>query len=583
MDNTAIARVFEEVADLLEIKGANPFKIRAYRTAADIASTTAERIADLSDAELRAIPGIGKDLAAKLRELAEHGSLQYHQDLLEEFPASILELLQLQGLGPKTVAVLHDRLGIASIDQLERAATDGRLRSLRGLGPKKEQLLLRSIGERRRRAGRHLLADVHAAAETLMHRLRARHPGATLIPVGSARRGCETCGDVDILSIGTDSAIMGDFVGSDGVDRILGQGETKSRILLDGGMQADLRVVPEASAGAARQYFTGSKAHNIALRDRALQRGLKLNEYGLFRTDGGALVAGAEEATVYEALDLSFIPPELRENRGEIAAAATATLPALIERSHIRGDVHTHTNATDGEADIETMARAAREAGLEYLAITDHTQALAMANGLDERAALAHAHAIHAANERIDGITLLAGIECDIRADGALDLADDCLAELDLVIASVHSAFGQDERQMTDRILRAIDSPRVDILGHPTGRRLLRREPYRVDIEQVIDAAARLGVALEINCQVQRLDLCDTQARLARDRGASIVISSDAHTPGAFALLRWGVVVARRAWLEPADVLNTLPLDGFRRRLRRHRPAVPQASDGHSR
>ncbi len=318
MDNSGIARAFEKVADRLEIKGTNPFKIRTYRAAADIASATHERIDNLSDTELRVIPGIGKDLAAKLGELAEHGFLLFHQDLLKEFPASILELLQLQRIGAKSVAMLHARLGIVTIDQLERAATEAHLRSQRGLGPRKEQLILRSIGERRSRAGRHLLANVHDVAETLIHRLRARHAGATLVPVASMRRGCETCGDVDILATGTDSAIMPDFVGSDAVNRILGQGETKSNILLHGGLQAGLRVVPEVRVGASRQDFTGSREHNTALRDHALQRGLKLNEYRLFRIDGGALVAGVEEPAVYEAVDLSFIPSEHRKNRAEL-------------------------------------------------------------------------------------------------------------------------------------------------------------------------------------------------------------------------------------------------------------------------
>ena len=574
IDNPAIAHIFEEIADLLEIKGANPFKIRAYRNAADILATTAERVVELSDAELRALPGIGKDLAAKIRELAESGSLRYHAELLEEFPASILELLQLQGLGPKTVALFYETLGIETVSELETAAAEGRLRTLRGLGPKKEQLILRSIAERKRRSGRHLLADTDDAATALVDHLRARHAGPTLTPVGSLRRGCETCGDIDILAIGADTAIMDDFVSFEAVERVLGQGETKSSVLLRGGMQADLRVVPTDSGGAALQYFTGSKPHNVALRDRALQRGLKLNEYGLFHVEGGARVAGATEADVYDALGLALVPPELRENHGEIAAAETGTLPMLVDRAAIRGDVHCHTTATDGQADIETMARAARDAGLEYLAITDHTQALAMANGLDERRALEHARAIRTIDDRIDGIDLLAGIECDIRPDGQLDLAEDCLRQLDVVIASVHSAFGQEEQQMTERVLRAMESPVVDIMGHPTGRLLLRREPYKVNIERLVAAAARLGVALEINCQVDRLDLGDTNARLAREHGVPLVIASDAHSPASFTLLDWGVRVARRAWLEPDHVLNTLPLDRFVASLRRNRPPV---------
>ena len=317
------------------------------------------------------------------------------------------------------------------------------------------------------------------------------------------------------------------------------------------------------------QYFTGSKPHNIALRDRAIRLGLKLNEYGLFQVSDDARIAGETEADIYEALGLRFIPPELRENRGEIGAAESGSLPRLIERTAIRGDLHSHTTATDGRADIETMATAAQAAGLDYLAITDHSQALAMANGLDETRALEHAQAIREIDRRLPAITLLAGIECDIRPDGTLDLSEDCLAQLHIVIASVHSSFGQTERDMTDRVLRAVESPVVDVIGHPTGRLLLRREPYRLNVEELIEAAAHHGVALEINSQIHRLDLNDAHARLARDCGVKLVVSTDAHTPDSFSLLDWGVLVARRAWLEPSDVLNTYPVDELRAALRR--------------
>jgi len=342
-------------------------------------------------------------------------------------------------------------------------------------------------------------------------------------------------------------------------------------VLLWGGFQADLRLVPRESLGAALQYFTGSKPHNIALRDRAIRRGLKLNEYGLFRNEDGQPIAGASEEEVYRALDLAFVPPELRENRGEIEAAERGELPRLIALSDLRGDVHMHTTATDGRADAETMALAARAAGLSYIAITDHSQALAMANGLDERGALEHARQVRELNARLDGITVLAGIECDIRPDGTMDLAHDCLAQLDIVIASVHSAFNQDEAQMTDRILRAIACPWVDVIGHPTGRLILKREGYRVNFDRLTEAAAAAGVALEINSLIERLDLDENHARLARDRGVKLTIDSDAHSPAALGVLRWGVTTARRAWLTPADVLNTLPIDDFKKALRRHR------------
>jgi DNA polymerase (family 10) len=354
------------------------------------------------------------------------------------------------------------------------------------------------------------------------------------------------------------------------VERILGQGETKSSVRLWGGFQADLRLVPEESRGAAMQYFTGSKAHNIALRDRAITHGFKLNEYGLFRVDDGSLVAARTETEIYRALGLADIPPELREGRGELDAAERNALPQLLEIGDIRGDIHAHTTETDGRDGIETMALAARDAGLQYLAITDHSKALAMANGLDEHRAIAHARLVRDIGDRLEGITLLAGIECDIRPDGSMDLADDCLAELDVVVASVHSAFNLDEAQMTDRMLRAIANPFVDIIGHPTGRILLRREPYKLDVNQLIDAAAATGVALEINCQIDRLDLSDVNAKAARDRGVKTVISTDAHSVGGFNTLRWGVQVARRAWLTKADVLNTRDVEGFKAALRRN-------------
>ena len=569
IDNQEIARVFEEIAALLEISGANPFKILAYRNASEVISTTAERVSGLSDVDLRAIPGIGKDLAAKIQELTTTGGLAFHRQLTTEYPASLLELLSLQGLGPKTVALLYEKLHIATIDDLEHAASEGRLDGLRGLGQKKQQLMLRAIEERRRRHGRHLIRAARTAAESVIAHLQSTHPEGRFQPVGSLRRGCETCGDVDILAVGVAPEVHDKFTAFPGTTRILGHGQTKSSILLRDGIQVDLRVVPPESEGAALQYFTGSKAHNIALRDRALQRDLRLNEYGLFHISDDRRVAGRTEQEIYEALDLAYVPPELRENRGELAAAASDALPQLVDHTQIRGDLHSHTTATDGRADIETMARAAIDRGLEYLAITDHSQALAMANGLDETRALAHARRIREIDATLPGITLLAGIECDILPDGTLDLAEDCLAQLDLVIASVHSAFGQEEAQMTERVLRAMESPLVDIIGHPTGRLLLRREPYRLDVEQLIDAAANCGVALEINSQVHRLDLNDAHAKLARERGVSLVVSTDAHAPEDLALIEWGAMVARRAWLEPSHVLNTLPVDEFRARLRR--------------
>jgi DNA polymerase (family 10) len=569
LDNLAIARILREIADLLEIKDDNPFKIRAYRNGADIAANHPHDLASLDATALREIPGIGKDLAARIREIADTGDAEFHRELIAEFPPTVLDLLHLQGVGPKTVAALYRELDIRTLDDLARAATDGRIRSLRGMGAKKELLILKALEERKRHAGRRLLPDAHDAAAALVAFLRERAPGADVTPVGSLRRGCETCGDLDILASGADAALMDDFVGYRLVERILARGATKSSVLLRGGFQADLRIVARESHGAAMQYFTGSKAHNILLRDRAIGLGFKLNEYGLFRTDDNTPVAGDREEDVYRALGLDWVPPELREARGEVEAAAAHTLPRLVDRSDMRGDLHMHSTETDGKDDVQTLADAAREAGLEYIAITDHSKMLAMANGLDERRALDHASRVRASDAAAGGVRLLAGIECDIRPDGSLDLADDCLAALDLVVASIHSAFNQDRHQITERLLRAIENPHVDVIGHPTGRLILRREPYPFDIEAVMDAAARHRVALEINCQVDRLDLNDVHARLARDRGVPIVISSDAHSRHALGTLRWGVMVARRAWLTPGDVLNTRPFAEFKAALRR--------------
>jgi DNA polymerase (family 10) len=571
VDNRPIAQVFAEIADLLEIKGGNAFKIRAYRSAADTIAAWPDPIVRLDDKQLLDVPGIGKDLAGKIRELAETGACAYHRDLLQEFPQTILDLLRLQGVGPKTVALLYSALGIRSVEDLAAAARDGRLRGLKGMGAKKEASILKAIEERDKDAGRHLLADTAAVSSELVDYLRQRAADVEFVPVGSVRRGCETCGDIDILAVGGESGLMDLFLQHPRVARVLGHGDSKSSVRLEGGYQADLRLVPRESRGAAMQYFTGSKAHNIILRDRAIQRGLKLNEYGLFRVDDDTRIAGEAEEGIYEALGLAWVPPELRENRGEIEAAAANALPHLLCIDDLRGDLHMHTTVTDGRDDLETMAAAAHRRGHRYIAITEHSRALAMANGLDETRALEHAARIRGLNGRYEGLTLLAGIECDILPDGRLDLASDCLAELDLVIASVHSHFNQDQAQMTDRVLRALECPWVDILGHPTGRLLLKREPTRVAIDAVVAAAARHGVALEINCQIDRLDLSDSHARFARERGVRLVVSTDAHSAGALANQRWGVHTARRAWATADDVLNARDLGAMLGSLRRHR------------
>jgi DNA polymerase (family X) len=570
-DNTAIARVLAEIADLLEIKGDNPFKIRAYRNAADIVGHAAEAVSDMDEAALREWSGIGKDLAQRIVEIATTGECTVRRDLLKEFPASLLDVLALQGVGPKTVAMLYRELGVKSLPDLEAAARGGRIRGLKGMGARRETLILKALDERQQHSGRHLLADASRAVTALIEWLEEQRPGLDVIPVGSLRRGADTCGDVDLLAVGADASVVALFTTYPLVERVLGRGDTKASVLLRGGLQADLRSVAAHERGAAMQYFTGSKAHNIALRDRALERGWRLNEYGLFQASDEKRIAGETEEGIYRALGLTWIPPELREQRGEIEAAAGNTLPHLIEPGHLRGDVHMHTTATDGRDTMAAMAAAAAARGLEYIAITDHSKALAMANGLDEARAIAHAERVRGLNGKHRGLTVLAGIECDILADGRMDLDDDCLAALDLVIGSVHSSLAQSEDEMTARIVRAIEHPHVDIIGHPTNRLLLRRPASRVNIEKVVDAAAANGVALEINALPDRLDLSDSHARLARDRGVKLVISSDAHATGDLDFTRLGVLVARRAWATRKDVLNAQPLKTFKRSLKRAR------------
>jgi DNA polymerase (family 10) len=570
LDNRAVARVLSDIADLLELKGENPFKIRAYRNAADTVGHAAETVAALDEAALRSWNGIGKDLAARIREIALTGDTSILRELLTEFPVTLLEVMRLQGVGPKTVAVLYRDLRIKSLDDLAAAAKAGRIRSLKGMGAKKEQLILQAIEERQRVAGRHLLSRATETADAIVTYLKTYASAAEIVTVGSVRRGAETSGDLDILASGAEASLADAFVAYPGVERVLARGGTKASVWLRSGMQADLRIVSGDQRGAAMQYFTGSKAHNIALRDRALDRGWKLNEYGLFDTNDQS-IAGATEEEIYRALGLTFIPPELRENRGEIEAAREGDLPALIERADLRGDVHMHTTESDGRESLETMAAAARARGLEYIAITDHTQSLAMANGLDETRTLAHAERVRAYSRTLKGLTVLAGSEVDILADGRLDLADDCLARLDVVIASLHSQLQQDEDEATRRVIRAMENPHVDIIGHPTARWLLRREGARLTLDKVVDAARANGVALEINSQPHRLNLCDSHARLARDRGVKLSINSDAHEVSALEFPRWGILTARRAWLTKDDVINTRPLKAFKAGLRRNR------------
>ena len=568
MENKEIARVLWETADLMEIAAEDGFRIRSYRNGATAVEGYPERIADiLADPARKVtdIPGIGKGLAVVLHEIVDHGSCERRDLLLQKFPPTTIEFLKIQGLGPKSIALILEHYRISTMDELERLAKEEKLRVLPRMGAKLEEKVLRSIAQYRMRSGRYLLSYAEAMAEELAGILRG--PGVDRItPAGSLRRGRETVGDLDLLVTGPDATPALDrFIAYSRVEEVLGRGENKASAKVGReGLQVDVRALPPASFGAALQYFTGSKDHNVSLRTRAVRMGLKLSEYGLFRSEGDARVAGETEAGIYEALGLPWIPPELRENSGEIEAAAEGRLPELVELSQVRGDVHMHTTETDGRASLEEMAEAARQRGYEYVAITDHSKALAMANGLDETRAVAFARQIRERNrEGSLGIRIFSGIECDILKDGAMDLSDDALAELDLVVGSVHSHMNLEAAEMTDRLLRALECPHLRILGHPTGRILLHRDPFPFDFERVAAEAARRGVWLEINASPERLDLHGALIRSAKAKGARFTISTDAHHPKHLANMRYGVTTARRGWLGPKDILNTLAAADF--------------------
>ncbi|MGQ9589286.1 MAG: DNA polymerase/3'-5' exonuclease PolX [Planctomycetota bacterium] len=573
MDNANVARVLSELADLCEIRGENVFKIRALRSAADtIASLPIDVRSFRGEPEkLRRLKGIGEGIAKKIVEILDTGTCAEREELLAEYPASLLDLLALEGVGPKKIRLFFDALGVRSIDDLEAAATAGRIRGLPRMSAAAEAKILKAIAAHRSRAGRFLLSWAEPVVEAVVQALREL-PGVRRVEAaGSYRRGRDTVGDLDFLVSSSDPRpVVERFAG---LGEAIARGETKSSIRLPSGLQADLRLVPEESFGSALQYFTGSKAHNVAIRTMAVRKHLTVNEYGVFelRDDGssGKRAAGESEEGVYSALGLPWIPPELREDRGEIEAALEGRLPRLIELREIRGDLHVHTTATDGSASVEEMALAAIERGYEYVAIADHSQSLTIAGGLDERRLRAQGAEIDRVNRRLGGrIRVLKGIEVDILRDGSLDLAPDALRELDVVVASVHSAFALPRPEMTARVVRAIESGLVDILGHPTGRMLLKREPYEIDLEAVFAAAKAHGVALELNAFPDRLDLSDIHCRLARDAGVRVVVSTDAHDPSHLDLLRFGVATARRGWLGPKDVANARPLEEFLRLVR---------------
>jgi DNA polymerase (family 10) len=574
LENKEIARILGETADLMEIAAQDPFRIRSYRSGAAAVEEHPERVVDILRDPARSvteIPGIGKGLAAVLEEIVDHGSCERRDELLNKFSPAALEFLKIQGLGPKGVALIFEHYRITSIDELERLCLEHKLQVLPRMGAKLEEKVLRSIAQYRQRTGRYLLSYAEGMAADLAEALRQVPGVEDVTPAGSLRRGRETVGDVDLLVTGPDAAAALDrFVVYPEVVEVLGRGENKASAKLGReGLQVDVRALPRENFGAALQYFTGSKEHNVALRARAVRMGLKLSEYGLFRAQEETRVAGETEAGVYQALGLAWIPPELRENHGEIEAAAEGRLPDLVDLKDIRGDLHMHTTATDGRATLEEMVDAARAMGYRYVAITDHSKALAMAHGLDEERVVEFAQRVREINRDGAGIRIFSGIECDILKNGAMDLADDALAELDLVIGSVHSHMNMESAEMTDRLLRALECPYLRILGHPTGRLLLQRDPFPFDFEKVVEEAVRRGVWLEINASPERLDLNAVNARAAKAKGAKFTISTDAHHPTHLAGMRYGVATARRGWLEAADIVNTLPAGRFAGALKR--------------
>src|SRR3989475_6106835 len=572
MDNKSIAGILYETADLLEIDGGDSFRIRSYRNAAEAIEAVPQQISELINEpkQVRAIPGIGKGMLNNLNEMLSAGRLTLHADLLKKYKPSMLQLLKVQGLGPKTISLIWSAYQVCDLEGVAQLAREGKIRILPRMGEKQEQKLLKAIEDYRRIAGRFLLDTAETQAEKIIEHLRD-YPGVEkATPAGSLRRGRETVGDLDILVTGPACCDDGErqkliehIIKLPGLMEILARGENKVSFRLRGGMQVDVRFLPPESFGAAMQYFTGSKAHNVSLRQRALKMGYTLNEYSLASLENQQVVAAKSEEEIYAVLKLDYIPPELRENTGEIDAAEKHALPDLITQQALQGDVHMHTVETDGRNSIEEMALAAHDRGYKYMAITDHSKNLAFANGLDDKRALVHVQRIREADKKIDGIKIFAGIEVDILADGSLDLSDSVLEQMDLVIASVHSHFNQSPAKMTARLLKAIENPNTSFIGHPTGRMLLRRDAYQFDIDAILRAAAKNKVAMELNSYPDRLDLCDRHLRLAKQHGVKIVINTDSHHTAHLDKIRYGILQARRAWLTRDDVLNTLPTQQF--------------------
>ncbi len=600
MTKEQIAGALQQIATLLELKDENPFKIRAYANAARSIETFGGNLSDLQDEEaLAKIPGIGKAIAAKIGELAATGSLKYLEELRADFPAAILELFSIPGLGAKKIKALHEKLQVSSIDQLLKACESGRVAELPGFGETTQQKLSDAIAKRTAHAGSFQFGEVAAEAETLRTDLAA-HPDALHVDVaGSYRRRKEIVRDLDfIVATKKPAAITKFFAEHSLVESIIARGPTKTSVRLRSGIQADLRVISGAEYPFALNYFTGSKEHNIEMRNRALKRGWTLNEYRLAplppdpkvraaRADkaGGAKSGGREvgklkipkihdEADLYRAVNLDFVPPELRENCGEFDAAEKHALPKLIEKENLRGTFHCHTLASDGHASLEEMADAAQELGLEYLGIADHSRSSIQAHGIDEAKLRAQVAAIRKLNKKFDGFRLFAGVECDILRDGALDFPDEVLALLDYVVVSVHSVFNLSEADMTKRVIRAIENPFVTMLAHPTGRLLLKREAYQIDIPAVLDAAARTGTWIELNAAPKRLDLDWRWWPLAKQKGVKCVINPDAHRTERLQDLWYGIGIARKGWLTKTDVVNCLPLAKIEKALRAKRTAM---------
>jgi DNA polymerase (family X) len=577
MDNRSMAQLLAETADLLEIDAGDSFRIRSYRRAAEAVESSTVQLSTIAGdpKKLLEIPGIGKGMASNIQDIERTGSLPLRDELLKKYKPTMLELLRLPGMGPKSVALIWDALHVASVEELEAAIAAGRLAGLPRFGDKLIEKLRKGIEDYKQNSGRFLIDVAEIAAEKLIAYLREFPGFTTILPAGSLRRGRDTVGDLDILATGPAcaeqkvSAAVQHAAAYPPAATMLAKGQNKVSFRLRNGLQVDVRLLPEGSYGAALQYFTGSKMHNVTVRQRALKRGYTLSEYALARLDNGAFVAGATEEEIYAALGLDWIPPELRENNGEIEAAEQHRLPVLIEEKDIRGDVHMHTHATDGKNSIREMAEAGIARGYEYIAITDHSKNLAMTNGLDDQRALEHIRHIREVDAELEGkIRVFPGIEVDILGDGALDLSDEVLARMDVVIASVHTLFSQPEQQMTERVLRAIENPYVRILGHPTGRLLLRREPFQLDLARVLRRAAELGVAVEHNAYPDRLDLCDRDLRLAKELGCRISVNTDSHHTSHLTKMHYGIRQLRRAWLSKGDVLNTLPARKFLAALR---------------